>query len=125
MVGRATTAVLRNPEWYRNRPAYFADITISNNDLLDLVTTLDSQGEWEPTETTLDSFLEQAKDMWAKDSANDVQDRLSTTAYKMLGTYGMFEENNRYGADMSEHLEPGCGISVDTFKELLQKAITD
>jgi hypothetical protein len=125
MVGRATVTVLRNPERYQNRPAYFADITISNNELLDLVTNLDPQGVWESNEVTLDSFLEQAKIMWDKDSANGVQDRLSTTAYKMLGTYGIFEKSNRYGADMSDHLEPGCGISIDTFKESLQKAITD
>ena len=36
-----------------------------------------------------------------------MDDRLHSTAYQMLGTYGVFEERNRYGADFEERVEKG------------------
>jgi hypothetical protein len=61
--------------------------------------------------------------MWDADTANGVQDRLNSTAYRMLGTYGLFDESNRYGADFSGRIEDGVGVSLDEFKEMLLAAI--
>ncbi|KAJ5925573.1 hypothetical protein N7454_008212 [Penicillium verhagenii] len=124
MVGRASVAVLKNPLAFLNRAAYFADYTISSNELVTALGSDNARGLWKKNEIPLSKFLQQGKEMWARDTAGGVQDRLNSPAYQMLGTYGLFEEANRYGADFSEKIEEGFGISMDKFQEILQEAVS-
>jgi hypothetical protein len=64
--------------------------------------------------------FEKALQMWEEDTKNGVVDRLNTAAYPMLGTYALFHEDNRYGADSSEMAEPGWTKSTDELKEELK-----
>ncbi|KAL1964395.1 hypothetical protein VTN77DRAFT_6953 [Rasamsonia byssochlamydoides] len=123
MVRKATVAVLKNPGAFANRPAYFADYTISSNELLTILNELEGAEKWKPNQIPLTGFFQQAKQLWDADTANGVQDRLNSTAYQMLGTYGLFDESNRYGADFSGKIEEGFGVSLDEFKEILRTAI--
>jgi hypothetical protein len=52
-----------------------------------------------------------------------VEDRLNSTAYEMLGTYGVFEEGNRYGADFEERVEKGWVKGLEEFKKELKAVI--
>lgn len=122
IVGRATVAILKNPSAYANRPAYFADYTISSNDLLALLNDIVGSDEWKATQVPLDGFLSKAKEMWAEDTKNGVKDRLNSSAYQMLGTYGVFDEGNRYEADFSGKVEGGFGVPKVDFMEALRKA---
>ncbi|KAJ5924383.1 hypothetical protein N7466_008570 [Penicillium verhagenii] len=127
MVGRASVAVLKNPVAFLNRAAYFADYTISSNELVTALVSDesdDSREVWSKNEIPLSTFLQQGKEMWAQDTADGVQDRLNSAAYQMLGMYGLFEETNRYGADFSEKIEEGFGIPLEEFQEILQEAVS-
>ncbi len=46
-------------------------------------------------------------------------------AYNMIGTFGMFEENNRYNADFERLIEPGYGYqkSLKQLKEELRTLV--
>ncbi len=48
-------------------------------------------------------------------------------AYNMLGTYGIFEENNRYNADFEKLIEPGYGYqkSLEELKEELKALVAE
>lgn len=105
VVGRATVMVLSDPESYENRPAYFADYTLSTNELLVLLEEV-APG-WKVENVPVESLLNRALQNWDEDSANGVEDRLNSAAYMMLGTYGVFEEGNRYGADFGGKVEKG------------------
>lgn len=109
MCARGTVAVISNPEQFANRPAYFADYTVSTNELVSMAKeVLGLEWEsWTVVNVPLLGFFEQAKAAYAKDTDDGVEDRLNSMAYRMLGTYGLFEEGNRYGADFEEKLEAG------------------
>ncbi|KIW00084.1 uncharacterized protein PV09_08426 [Verruconis gallopava] len=92
MSGRAVVAILREPQKFSNRAAYFADYTVSNNELLALLRDIDPKGEWKSKNIPISSFFSQAKQLWEQDTKAGVKDRLNSTAYQMLGTYGLFEE---------------------------------
>ena len=59
----------------------------------------------------LDGWLELARGLWDRGPADGVQDRLNTRAYQMLGTDGIFEEGNRYGADAGDRVEAIRGVA--------------
>jgi hypothetical protein len=103
IVGRAT--VLSNPESYENRPVYFADYTLSTNELLVLLEEV--VPGWKVENVPVESLLSRALQNWDEDSVKGVEGRLNSTAYMMLGTYGIFEEGNRYGADFGGKVEKG------------------
>lgn len=130
IVGRAAVTVLKNPNAFQDRPAYFADYTVSSNELLKLLNEIDQENDqqnqqpWKADTIPLDNFFDQAKQLWAQDTARGVQDRLNTRAYQMLGTYGLFDEGNRYGADFGDRVESGFGVTRDEFREMLRRAIT-
>ena len=107
VVRRATLAVLSNPEAYGNRPAYFADYALSTNELLALLEEV-APG-WKVENVSLESLLSHALQNWDEDSANGVEDRVNSAAYMMLGTYGIFEEGNRYGANFGGKGGKGMG----------------
>ena len=48
-------------------------------------------------------------------------------AYNMLGTYGLFEEKNRYNADFESLIEPGYGYqkSQEELKEELKALVAE
>lgn len=119
MVGRATVEVLSRPEDYANRPAYFADYKISNNQLL-AVTEEITKEKCSNRVVKLDGFREDGLKKWHEDTKNGVKDRLNSTSYQMLGTYGLFEEENRYTADFGDKVEAGWQKGVVDFKEELR-----
>ncbi|PYI02434.1 NAD(P)-binding protein [Aspergillus sclerotiicarbonarius CBS 121057] len=120
IVGRATLAVLQNPKDYLDRLAYFADYTISSNELLDMLNESDiDKQSWTANTIALDGWLSTATQLWEKDTADGVEDRLNSTAYRMLGTYGLFDEENRYGADFGDRVEVGFGMGREEFWDVL------
>ena len=72
-LSRATVAVLSDPDAYRNRPAYFADYTLSTNKLLALLKEV-APG-WKVENVPVESQLSRALQNWDEDSANGVEDR--------------------------------------------------
>jgi hypothetical protein len=54
---------------------------------------------------SVDVLLEHGKKLRDEDTQKGVKDRLNSAAYPMLGTYGVFAEDNRYGADFSDKIE--------------------
>jgi hypothetical protein len=123
MVGRASVAVLQNPVAFLNRVAYFADYTVSSNELVTTLSNMDTREMWKPNEIPLSGFLQRGKELWSQDTIDGVQDRLNSPAYQILGTYGLFDESNRYGADFSKKVEEGFGITLAQFQQMLQQAI--
>ncbi|PYH88314.1 NAD(P)-binding protein [Aspergillus ellipticus CBS 707.79] len=127
MVGRATLAVLRNPASFQDRPAYFADYTVSSNELLAMLQDMDAgkadAEPWVANSIALDGWLSMAKQLWEKDTEDGVEDRLNSTAYRMLGTYGLFEEGNRYGADFGDRVEVGFGVDETVFRQVLGRLV--
>lgn len=41
----------------------------------------------------------------------------------MLGTYGLFDEGNRYGADFGDRVEKGFGVSREELREILRRVV--
>lgn len=121
IVGRATVAALPNPGAYANRPAYFADCTLSTNELLALLEG-GSPG-WKTENVPVKYLLSQGLLQWNIDTANGVEDRLHSVAYMMLGTYGIFEEGNRYGADFGKKAESEWERTLDELKSDLGKLL--
>jgi hypothetical protein len=121
--GKATVEVLNNPDKYANRPVYVADYTVSTNEIIPLLEEIRSG--WTVRENDINGLMAQAEQMWDNDTKNGVTDRLRTPAYAMLGTAGLFDESNKYEADMSHKLEMGFNNkTLDDLKEEL-RVITD
>ena len=118
IVGRATVAVQSDPEAYANRPAYFADYTLSTIELLALLKEV-SPG-WKIENVPIENLLSQGLQKWDEDSANGVEDRLNSAAYMMLGTYDIFAEGNRYGADFKAKTEKDLEKEKEELKQDLQ-----
>ncbi|KAI0967029.1 hypothetical protein F4678DRAFT_483385 [Xylaria arbuscula] len=119
LCGEAVTAVLRSPDQYRNRPAYFQSHSISTNELVSIVKGIGG-GEWEILDVQLEGFKEKAKELWDNDSKNNATDRLNTAAYRMLGTSAIFDEQNYYDGDFSKKVELGWDEGLDSLKENLK-----
>lgn len=122
MCARGTVAVLFDTEHFANRPAYFADYTVSTNELVAIAKeTLGYEFDsWSVVNVPMTRFFEQAKAAYAKDTEDGIEDRLNSAAYRMLGTYGLFEEGNRYSADFEQKLEKGWQKSKIGLKEELR-----
>ena len=117
--GKATIEVLNNPEKYANRPVYVCDYTVSTNEIISLLEEI--RPGWKIQKNEVSGVLEQAKKLWEEDRKNGVVDRLRTPAYAMLGTAGLFDEQNKYGADHSEKAEMGFDKKgLDELKEELR-----
>lgn len=104
---QAVVDVLSRPENFANRLAYFADYTVSTNKLVEMVNEIEGDGKWKVVNVPLDTFFEDGKKAYAKDTEAGVKDRLNTPAYQMLGTYGIFEEADKYGAEFGDKAEAG------------------
>ncbi|KAK5999153.1 hypothetical protein PT974_01542 [Cladobotryum mycophilum] len=123
IVGRATVAVLSNPQGYLDRPAYFADYTLSSNDLLSLLNEGQGSSQWKATRIPLDGWFDTAAQKWHEDTRNGIEDRLHTDAYQMMGTYGLFSEPDRYGGNFEAKVEKGFGVEKEEFERMLNEAI--
>jgi nucleoside-diphosphate-sugar epimerase len=123
-VGEMVVAVLKHPEKYKNRPAYFASHIVTTNQLIKIMSEISDDSEWKVENIPLEGFVENAMELWDRDSKNSVVDRLNTAAYAMLGTVAIFNEENRYNADFGDMLEAGWdeGMAslVMTLKKLLE-----
>lgn len=125
--GRATVAVLQNPQAFFNRPAYFADWTVSTNEILAMLESITTEDEmkWSVEEVPLDVLFAEGMRLWEEDDMEGVKDRLATKAYAMLSTYGVFDEGNRYGADFERKVENGFGREKQELKADLEKIVRE
>ncbi|KAF5009958.1 hypothetical protein FDECE_3865 [Fusarium decemcellulare] len=121
--GEALVAVLKNPERFLNRPAYFASHTVSTNELIAVVKELGLEG-WLTVDVPIKGHYEEALRLWEEDSANGVEDRLGSKAYPMLSTVALLNEENRYGADFSQKVEPGWDEGKDALRESLRQLLS-
>jgi hypothetical protein len=124
--GRAVVAILSSPTEYENRPAYFADYTVSTNELAELVQGIvreRGEEEWKVVNVSLEKFFEEGKKLYRVDTEMGVSDRLNSKAYQMLGTYGVFEEGDRYGSDFGVKVEVGWEKGLGELKEELKALI--
>lgn len=125
LCGEAVVTVLREPERFRNRPAYFASHTVSTNELIQLVNEV-SEEPWDLVDVPdMVRFRGEAQRLWDEDTRNGVEDRWNSRAWVMLVTAAIFDEQNRFGMDFAEKLEPACGESREEFKRYLNQLIED
>ncbi|TDZ31078.1 hypothetical protein C8035_v001463 [Colletotrichum spinosum] len=120
--GEALVAVLTNPDKYRNRPAYFASFTVSTNEIIDAIRSLELDG-WEVVDVPFDEFAEKARQMWHEDTKNGVRDRLHSAAYAALSTVALLDERNRFGSDFGNHVETGCDEGNGALRETLRRLL--
>ena len=79
--------------------------------------------KWDVVNMPLGSFFEDASKSYQKDTEAGVEDRLHPLAYQMLGTYGVFEDGNRYGSDFGAKAEAGYETDLGQLKEELKTLI--
>ncbi|KAM0438635.1 hypothetical protein ACHAPT_001388 [Fusarium lateritium] len=120
--GEALVAVLQNPDKYRNRPAYFASHTVSTNQLIAIIEELGLEG-WLVTDIPIEGLHQEALKLWDEDTANGVENRLGSKAYPMLSTVALLDENNRYGSNFGDKVEPGWDEGEDALKESLRRLL--
>jgi nucleoside-diphosphate-sugar epimerase len=121
--GEALVAVLQSPAKYRNRPAYFANHTVSTNELISIVKDHLGLEGWNTVHVPLDELSVQAHGLWDKDTADGVVNRLATKAYPLLATVAMMNEENRYEADFSHKLEAGWEQDIEVLVEKLRRIL--
>jgi nucleoside-diphosphate-sugar epimerase len=115
LCGDAVVEVLQRPEKYKNRPAYFASVTVTTNQLIAMVEEI-SDGGWKVQDVQIDGFMQEGRELWIEDTKKGVEDRLRSRAYPMLGTAAIFDEDNRYGANFGDKIEPGWGGGLEGLK---------
>jgi hypothetical protein len=125
--GEAVVAVLRELERFRNRPVYVASHSVTTNELIELAKEVseDSERPWNVIDVPdLDPFKKQAMALWEEDRKKGVG-WLHTQAFMMLGIVVLFDEDNHFGADFGEKLEPGWDEGREQLKENLRKLIKE
>ncbi|KAM0461402.1 hypothetical protein ACHAPV_004106 [Trichoderma viride] len=123
LAGETIVSVLQNPEKYRNRVAYFADYAVSTNELIGMIQKFSPPGEWKIVDLSVENFKKEGFALWDEDTKQGVTIRLFTKAYTMLGTAGVFNEQNRYDGDFTAKLEPGYGKPIENLEESLKKLL--
>ncbi|KAF2232700.1 NAD(P)-binding protein [Viridothelium virens] len=126
--GQAVVAVLREPERFRNRPAYFASHTVTTNELIALVkeTSEDPGKRWNVTDVPdIETFRRDAMRLWNEDTQKGVEDRLHLRAFTMLSIAALFEENNLFGADYRDKQEPGWDEGPEKLRDQIKQLIRD
>ncbi|KAM5361285.1 hypothetical protein ACJA88_014526 [Fusarium oxysporum] len=118
----AVSLVLSEPDKYRNRPAYFTNMTISTNELISIVKDITGE-EWSVSDVPMDGMSALGRKLWDEDTANGVTVRTTTQAYPILGTVSLFDEKDRYGANFGNKVEASLYDTMDTFKESLRKIL--
>ena len=119
----ALVAVLRSPDEYRNRPAYFASHTVSINQIISIMRNLGIDN-WRIVDKPLAGLMEHGRQLWDQDTVNGVTDRLHSEAYPLLGIAALFDETNRYDGDFSHKAEPGWDEGEKTLQTALKKLIS-
>lgn len=71
----------------------------------------------------MEVFRRDAMRLWDKDTEKDVQDRLHTRAFTLLSVTALFEEDNLFGADYREKLEPGWDEGPEKLKDQITELI--
>ena len=126
--GDAVVAVLREPERFRNRPAYFASYSVTTNELIALAKEIsdDSDRPWKVIDMPdVEASKRQGLALWNEDRKNGVEHWLGSQAFMMLGTIQLFDEDNHFGADFGEKLESGWGESREELKTHLRELIEE
>ncbi|KAI9712788.1 MAG: hypothetical protein M1820_001410 [Bogoriella megaspora] len=126
--GEAVVAILREPERFRNRPAYFASHTITTNELIALIgeTSQGTEKPWTITDVPdMEAFSRDAMNLWNTDTEKGVEDRLHTQAFTMLSIGALFNENNLFGADYGERLEAGWDEGTEKLRDQLKHLIEE
>ncbi|PYH86235.1 hypothetical protein BO82DRAFT_428688 [Aspergillus uvarum CBS 121591] len=105
VVGHATAAVLRDPVRFRDRPANFAEFTVSSKELLGILQGREQQQHKEGGEDDV-KRARRVRSRWMvgwvwRGSSGIGNPRAacrisSIRGYQMLATYGLFEEGNQY-----------------------------
>ncbi|KZL87232.1 nad -binding protein [Colletotrichum incanum] len=120
--GDALVAVLRDPERYRNRPAYFASHTVSTNQLISIIDEMRLTG-WRVVDVPFDELADKAHAMWQNDTEKRVEDRLNSRAYEALATVALLDEKNRYGSNFEDKVEPGWDEGEEALAESLKRLL--
>jgi hypothetical protein len=126
--GEAVVAVLRNTENFRNRPAYFASHTITMDELIALVEEVseDTEKPWKVIDVPdVEALKSEGDSLWNEDTKKGVENRLHTQAFLTLAAVAIFDENNKYGADFGEKLEPNWNEGHEKLKDALRLLIKE
>jgi hypothetical protein len=126
--GEAVVTVLRKPELFRNRPAYFASHTVSINELIALVREVseDTDKGWTVVDVpSVDAVKSAGLHLWETDGENGVQDQLHTQAFMTLAAAALYDENNTFGADFGKNLEAGWDEGREKLKDNLKLLIEE
>lgn len=123
-VGTAIVTILRSTPDFRNRPAYFADYSMSTNELLAILQETFPNERWKVKQVPIEMLFEEGRRLWTSNIGIEfaVQKR---HARKMLGTHSTFEEHNRYSANFENKLEPDCIKSKDQLAEDMRALISE
>ncbi|KAF7561188.1 hypothetical protein G7046_g2942 [Stylonectria norvegica] len=121
--GKALVEVLKNPQEYQNRPAYFSSHNVTTNQLIAIVHELGLE-DWTVVDVSIRAYKNEAIRLWDHDTQNGVTKRLGSKAYTMLATVAMLDEDNRYGNDFGDRAEPGWDEGEAALRENLKKLIT-
>lgn len=128
LTGEAVVVVLQNPKQFHNRPAYFANHTVSTNELITLVNKISNEPErpWNIVEVPdVESVRLEGVRQWHEDRKNGVEDWLHSQAFGTLIGASFFDEENRFGADFSSKAEPGFDEGHEKLKEQLKELIKE
>lgn len=120
--GDAVVAVLKNPDGFRNRPAYFESHSVSMNELIAIVQDLDLR-QWEIIDVPLDEHLAEARKLWNEDTAKGVTNRLGSKAYLMLSAVALLDQDNRYGGHFGDRAEPGWNEDEAALRDDLRRLL--
>ncbi|KAJ3535427.1 hypothetical protein NM208_g7138 [Fusarium decemcellulare] len=122
LAAEATIAVLKDPQRFANRPAYFASHTLSTNQLIKYTQEV-APGNWTIDDASVEELRATGRKLWDEDTTNGVTNRLSSRAYPMLATAALFDEDNSYGADFGDKLEDGWDEGDAALKENLKRLL--
>jgi hypothetical protein len=126
--GEAVVTVLREPERFRNRPAYFSNHTVSVNGIISLVKEIsdESEGPWIINDVPdIEVVKNEGLRLWNDDTKNGVENRLHSAAYLNLATAALYDENNAFGADFSHKQEPGWDEGLEKLKDNLKLLLNE
>lgn len=124
--GEAAVAVLREPDRFRNRPAYFASHTVSTNELIDMVRKVAPEKSWSIIDVPdVNGLMQEGLRLWDEDTKNGVGDRLHSQAFVVSVTAAIFDEENRFGCNMGEKQESGWDEGRAKLKQHLKELIED
>lgn len=126
--GDAVVTVLREPERFRNRPAYFTSYTVTTNELISMIDDI-SGGSGKPWEIVefpdMEAYKQESLRLWDEDRKNGVNDWLHTKAFAMQVIAAIFDEKNYYGFDFGDEVEPGWIQSHEKLKQHLKQLIEE